>query len=79
MLEVAQKYERIFNLMLNEDSNFFNYLTNDSGGRDALGGLTEDDWKKVRHFVKFLRVFYEETIQMSGSSYLKLPTCFLVY
>jgi hypothetical protein len=37
MLEVAQKYERAFDLMLDEDLNFFNYLNDDSGGRDALG------------------------------------------
>jgi hypothetical protein len=69
MLEVAQKYEREFGLMLDEDANFLHYLTNDSGGRDVLGSSTKDDWNNVRHFVKFLLVFYEETIQMSGSLY----------
>jgi hypothetical protein len=53
MLEVAQKYEKAFDLMLDEDANFLHYLIDDSGGRDALGVPTEDDWKKVRHFVKF--------------------------
>ena len=39
MLEVAQKYERAFDLMLDEDLNLFNYLN-----EDELGAPTEDDW-----------------------------------
>jgi hypothetical protein len=64
MLEAAQKYERAFDLMIDEDLNLFNYLN-----EDELGAPTEDDWQKVRHLVKFLRVFYDETIHMSGSTY----------
>jgi hypothetical protein len=43
MLEVAQKYERAFYLMLDKDSKFFNYLIDDSGGRNALEAPTKDD------------------------------------
>jgi hypothetical protein len=64
MLEAAQKYERAFDLMIDEDLNLYNYLN-----EDELGAPTEDDWQKVRHLVKFLRVFYDETIHMSGSTY----------
>ena len=64
MLEVAQKYERAFDLMIVENLNLFNYLN-----EDELGAPTEDDWQKVRHLVKFLCVFYDETIHMSGSTY----------
>jgi hypothetical protein len=64
MLEAAQKYEMAFDLMIDEDLNLFNYLN-----EDELGALTKDDWQKVRHLVKFMRVFYDETIHMSGSTY----------
>jgi hypothetical protein len=64
MLEVAQKYERAFDLIIDEDLNLFSYLN-----EDELGAPTKDDWQKVRHLVKFLRVFYDEPIHMSGSSY----------
>jgi hypothetical protein len=64
MLEATQKYERTFDLMIDEDLNLFNYLN-----EEELGAPTEDDWQKIRHLVKFLRVFYDETIHMSGSTY----------
>jgi hypothetical protein len=64
MLEVAQKYERAFDLMIDKYLNLFNYLN-----EDELGAPIEDDWQKVRNLVKFLCVFYDETIHMSGSSY----------
>jgi hypothetical protein len=39
MLEAAQKYERAFDLMIDEDLNLFNYLN-----EDGLGAPNEDDW-----------------------------------
>jgi hypothetical protein len=39
MLEAAQKYERAFDLMIDEDLNLFNYLN-----EDELGAPIEDDW-----------------------------------
>jgi hypothetical protein len=38
MLEVAKKYERAFDLMLDEDSNFTNYLCEDGGGKRGMVG-----------------------------------------
>jgi hypothetical protein len=64
MLEVTQKYERAFDLMIDEDLNLFSYLN-----EAELGALIEGDGQKVRHLIKFLCVFYDETIHMSGSSY----------
>jgi hypothetical protein len=47
MLEVAEKYENAFELMLDEDSNFANYLYEDGGRRKRLGPLLDDDWNNV--------------------------------
>jgi len=69
MLEVAEKYENAFELMLDEDSNFANYLYEDGGGRKRSGPPLDDDWNNVRNFTKFLQVFYEVAVQISGSLY----------
>jgi hypothetical protein len=69
MLEVTEKYENAFELMLDEDSNFANYLCEDGGGKKRLGPPLNDDWNNVRNFTKFLQVFYEVTVQISGSLY----------
>ena len=39
------------------------------GGEKGLGPPMEGDWDNVRHFVKFLRVFYDVTIKISGTLY----------
>jgi hypothetical protein len=70
MLDVAKKYEMAFEIMLDEDLNFATYLCEDGGGRRALGPPLEDDWKNNRNFSKFLQVFYEVTIEISGSLHL---------
>jgi hypothetical protein len=67
MLDVVEKYEMAFELLLDEDLNFANYLCEDGGGRRGLGPPLEDDWKNIRNFSKFLQVFYEVTVEISGS------------
>jgi hypothetical protein len=69
MLEVAVKYERAFDLMIDEDSNFVTYLCDDGPGKKGLGLPNDDDWANVRHFIKFLKVFYDVTVQISASLY----------
>jgi hypothetical protein len=69
MLEVAEKYQNAFELMLDEDSNFANYLCEDGGGRKRLGPSIDDDWNNVQNFTKFQQVFYEVTVQILGSLY----------
>jgi len=69
MLDVAEKYEMAFELMLDEGSNFANYLCEDGGWRRGLGLPLDDDWKNVINFSKFLQMFYEVTFQISSSLY----------
>jgi hypothetical protein len=57
MLEVAEKYQRTFELMLDEDGHFMNYLYDNDVGKKGLGTLTDDDWYNIRQFIKFLQVF----------------------
>ncbi|XP_062151830.1 zinc finger BED domain-containing protein RICESLEEPER 2-like [Alnus glutinosa] len=67
MLEVAVKYERAFDLMIDEDSNFVTYLCDDGPGKRGLGLPNDDDWANVQHFIKFLKVFYDVTMQILAS------------
>jgi hypothetical protein len=69
MLKVAEKYQRAFDLMLDEDGHFMNYLYDDDVGKKGLGTLTDDDWYNIRQFIKFLQVFYDVTLKISGSMY----------
>jgi hypothetical protein len=54
MLEVAEKYQRTFELMLDEDGHFMNYLYDDDVQKKGLGTLTDDYWYNIRQFIKFL-------------------------
>jgi hypothetical protein len=71
MLEVAQKYERAFDLMIDENLNLFSYLN-----KDELRAPTEDDWQKVRHLVKFYVCFMMRQF-ICRVLHTQLPTCFL--
>jgi hypothetical protein len=69
MLEVAEKYQRAFKLMLDEDGHFMNYLYDDGVGKKRLGTLIDDDWYNILQVIKFLQVFYDVTMKISGSTY----------
>jgi len=43
MLEVAEKYQRAFELMIDENGHFLNYLYEDGAGKRELGSPTDDD------------------------------------
>jgi hypothetical protein len=57
MLEVAEKYQRAFELMLDEDGHFRNYLYNDDVGKKGLGTLTDDDWYNIRQLLSSYKYF----------------------
>jgi len=67
MLEVAEEYQRAFELMIDEDEHFLNYLYKDGAGKRGLGSSTDDNWYNICHFIKFLQVFYDVTMKISGS------------
>jgi len=67
MLEVSEKYQRAFELMIDEDEHFLNYLYEDGARKKGLGSPTDDDWYNIHHFIKFLQVFYDVTMKISGS------------
>jgi hypothetical protein len=69
MLEVVEKYKKAFDRLQEEGGPPMSYLLESSGGRRGLGPPMDDYWDNVRHFVNFLKVFYDVTKKISGSLY----------
>ncbi|CAL5336331.1 unnamed protein product [Camellia sinensis] len=83
MLEVAEKFQKAFECLEEDDPRFkLFFMENDDenenanendGGRGKGKGKRfisypkEEDWEVARVFVKFLRLFYHVTLQLSGS------------
>ncbi len=63
MLSIAEKYQRAFEVLGEEDS--------------QLVVPTYIDWENARAFVKYLKTFYNATLNISGSTYVTSNLCFL--
>lgn len=61
----SEKYEKAFDLMLDENSNFTNNLCGDGGGKRGLGPPIDIGWSNIRHFTKILLVFYDVIVKIS--------------
>ena len=69
MLEAAQKFERAFNRYEEIDPLYRSELDVDHG--DGVLGLPNvDDWRVCRKMVSMLKIFYDLTLLVSGSSYV---------
>lgn len=64
MLEAALKFQKAFGLLEIQDSKFVEELSK------AKGLPTSDDWEYVRQFLPFLKLFFDTTLKVSGSSYI---------
>ncbi|XP_020992165.2 zinc finger BED domain-containing protein RICESLEEPER 2-like [Arachis duranensis] len=61
MLESALKFQKTFKRLGERDSEF----------AMMAGGIPRsEDWENARHFVKFLKIFYEVTNKVSGSTFV---------
>ncbi|KAG7943234.1 hypothetical protein I3843_15G028400 [Carya illinoinensis] len=82
MLDRAEKFQKAFQRLEDEDSGYVKSLGEDDseeddgvselgkGGASKLGPPTMDDWDKSRLFVKFLKLFYDATLRFSGANYV---------
>src|SRR5262249_46920155 len=66
MLEAAEKHERAFEHLGDDDPAYSLYFDGHRIKRppDSL------DWTNARYFVKFLKLFYQVTLRFSGSLYV---------
>lgn len=62
MLEVVTQYQKAFERMETHDVGYVEEFC--SGGESK--SLDSNDWDKMRHFVKFLKIFYEAKLRFSG-------------
>ncbi|CAN0916019.1 Zinc finger BED domain-containing protein RICESLEEPER 2 [Linum grandiflorum] len=69
MLEAAEKYEAAFELLEGEDCNFKAYLDGQTYHAEIIGPPTFTNWENVRMLMKYLKFFYDLTLQVSGTSY----------
>ena len=69
MLEIAEKFEKVFLQMDFKDVGYSSYFRTkeDNGG---LGSPCMTDFQNYRAFVTFLRLFYNATKKFSGSLYV---------
>ncbi|KAK6137046.1 hypothetical protein DH2020_029210 [Rehmannia glutinosa] len=84
MLEAAEKFEKAFERLGDEDQKYTDYfdcyeLNQEEEcegrkrkwkGNKIIGPPMEIDWMNARNFVKFLKIFYHVTLKFSGSSYI---------
>ncbi|XP_073273203.1 zinc finger BED domain-containing protein RICESLEEPER 2-like [Primulina huaijiensis] len=71
MLNTAQEFENAFVRYGFLDPGLLDNLLNHTcEDGNIVGAFVNDDWKKIRHMVKFLETFYELTLRVSGSSYV---------
>ncbi|XP_059451427.1 zinc finger BED domain-containing protein RICESLEEPER 2-like [Corylus avellana] len=69
MLEGAEKCQSAFQLMEEFDKNFKSALNEEKNEKEGLGPPTCVDWNRIRIFLKFLKLFYDATMRLSGSLY----------
>jgi hypothetical protein len=67
MLEGAEKCQSAFELMEELDGYYDPALWD---GKNGLGPPNCDDWARIMVFLKFLEIFYEATMRLSGSLYV---------
>ncbi|CAI8610764.1 unnamed protein product [Vicia faba] len=65
MLVSASKHERTFEELGFQNKRYVNELT-----KKGKGVPTKDDWKHINLIIPFLKLFYDATVHISGSSYL---------
>ncbi|XP_054817609.1 zinc finger BED domain-containing protein RICESLEEPER 2-like [Prosopis cineraria] len=72
MLESAIKFCSVFERMEQQDNDYRNFFLD----KNLIGPPNENDWKDAKDFVIFLKVFYDITLQFSGSLYVTSNVCF---
>jgi hypothetical protein len=69
MLEGVEKCQSTFQIMKSVDKNFKTALNEEKNEKEVLGPTTFVDSNRIRIFLKFLKLFYDATMRLSGSLY----------
>ena len=82
MLEKAEKYQKAFERLEEEDPNYLRIIREEAkeegNDRHEVAWEMDDvDWEKIRIFLKFLKIFSNATLQFSGANYITNNSFFL--
>ncbi|XP_025681395.1 zinc finger BED domain-containing protein RICESLEEPER 1-like [Arachis hypogaea] len=76
MLEHAEKFEKAFDRLYDQEPDYLRWFGEDSGEKKKIGPPTPLDWQHARLFIDFLRIFYEITLSFSSSLHVTSNKCF---
>ena len=65
MLEAAQKFQLAFERLEDDEPSYVDYFD-----ENTIGLPSSLDWTNAKIFTKFLKIFYDYTMELSGSSYV---------
>ncbi|XP_075654737.1 zinc finger BED domain-containing protein RICESLEEPER 1-like [Castanea sativa] len=82
MLGKAEKYQKAFKRLEEEDPNYLMTIREEEkeDGSDideVAWGMGDVDWEKMRIFSKFLKIFYDATLRFSSANYVTSNSFFL--
>ena len=71
MLESAQNFQKAFKRLEDDEPSYIEYFDDKTQGPPSL-----NDWTNARMFTKFLKGFYDMTLDLSGSLYVTSNNAF---
>ncbi|KAF1881647.1 hypothetical protein Lal_00039865 [Lupinus albus] len=76
MLERAEKFQKAFDRLYDQESYFRKWFGDDDKGKRKCGSPIEKDWNQARIFIQFLEIFYRMTLLFSGSLHVTSNKCY---
>ncbi|KAF1881864.1 hypothetical protein Lal_00038505 [Lupinus albus] len=76
MLEHSEKFEKTFDRLYDQESDFRKWFGEDDKRKRKGGPPTEKDWHQARIFIQFLEIFYRMTLCFSGSLHMTSNKCY---
>ncbi|KAF1870624.1 hypothetical protein Lal_00025997 [Lupinus albus] len=70
MLERDEKFQKAFDRLYDQESDFRKWFGDDDKGKRKCGPPTEKDWNHARIFIQFLEIFYRMTLRFSSSLHI---------
>ena len=64
MLEVAKKFQKAFERLEEDDTDFLMFF---GAEEKKVSPPCNEDWSNARVFIKFLKIFYDATLAFSSS------------
>ena len=83
MLEVAEKFEKVFVRLGQSEPRYMSYFleVDSKENKKNIGSLSLEDWENAITLLKFLKIFYMITLKFSGSLHVTSNSFFneLIY